>query len=161
MSTVMPSAYQATPSDTDVPVADSVQYQLPVVNGLTDGFSYVGPVGGVVTAEQFHPMDDNDPLGDWGKGDWNPNGIGVPVDQEIGGVNGWTDNNVFSIGAVVPGHDSYEMRGETLRVRRKAESSPGPVGGMDYASQLQLAMAQEIVSTAFDNAAQAQIAGAI
>lgn len=72
---------------------------------------------------------------------------GTRVDLEYGGQAGRVDRNPYTMNAVVP-FENFELTGRVLRIRRKPESSPGPVTGqvdygLDHLSLLQLSLAQQ------------------
>lgn len=148
MSVIIP------PSDAN-PAPDDTQVQVPAFGGNTDGYIYNG--GPTPGQDQYHRIDTTDTAGTWATAE-----SGVAVQYDIGGQQGLVDNLPYGIGAVNPNVvDSHNMRGETLRIRRRAERSPGPVGASDYASQLQLSIAQQVASEAYAAASQASVSAAI
>lgn len=144
-----------TPPSDYAPPPDDTQEQVPAFGGNTDGYVYNGgPAYGI---DQVHRIDTTDHEGSWATAS-----VGVSVEYDIGGQQGKVDNLPYSIGAVNSNlADSHSMRGQVLRIRRRAERSPGPVGQGDYASQLQLSIAQTVVAEAYAAASQASIAQAL
>jgi hypothetical protein len=85
----------------------------------------------------------------------------VRITPDVGGEEGLRDNVPFTIGPVTGGGVSLGeswIDGRTLRIRRRAEASAGPVGQNDYASMLQYGLMMSEVEMAFDAASRASIA---
>ncbi len=88
---------------------------------------YIGPVPVVDKA-----VDEGALIG----GDYRT-GPGVPVDYEFGGAPGAVNRTSYAIGPVTSGED-YELRGRTVRFRRRPQTGGGPVteSGLDFATAL-------------------------
>lgn len=85
------------------------------------------------------------------RSDIAPAEYGKDPDYTVGGKSGYVNTNPYVIGVVDPNTvESFDYNGAMVRVRRPRESSPGPVGAFDYASQLSLAYAQSVVQQAFE-----------
>jgi hypothetical protein len=85
----------------------------------------------------------------------------VRVVPDIGGEEGLRDNAPYTIGPVTGGGVSMGeswLDGRSLRIRRKAESSVGPVGQNDYASSLAYGLMMSEVQMAYDAASRSSVA---
>ena len=83
--------------------------------------------------------------------------LAMPVD--VGGMPGLTDTNPYTaVGPVETSTvENHRLDGRVLKLRRRAEHAPGPVGTMDHSTYLGLALAQQAAESPSDEQIQSDL----
>lgn len=82
----------------------------------------------------------------------------VAPNPAVGGVSAYANRNPVGYGGVESSMvENFELTGEQIKLRRRAESSYGPVGYSDYSGFLAQALIQDSYYSPYDDANHASI----
>jgi hypothetical protein len=119
------------------------------------GFAYPGVFPGMAGAELLH-TESSRLAGWWGEADAE----GIEPDWSLGGMPGDVETQPYGTGVVDAGMtEDYSLLGAVSRYRRPAESGVGPVGALDYRSQLAMQIVQSMTPDVYDEASQLSVVG--
>lgn len=117
---------------------------------------YPGAFPGYIGSETYHREADRH-VGSW----WSqPDIRGIESDPSLGAIPGDVDTLPYSMNVVNPNNvEDFSLMGNMARLRRPAESNKGPVGSLDYRSQLAMQIVQQMTPDVYDEASQLSVIG--